>query len=359
MAKFKSSPTNLKVYVPGNSALAKLAASMPAGSWAKLDVSNQNAILGVGSVSGSMLHYCNSAPWNAKNKSIEILGQDHNYPFMRHVRYDEVTNQFVLVADNAGIGSGHGYDHSSLNPTNGDLYTRLYSGFSGKISVRKKAFGTANYVDIPSVPATDQVAIGTCWWSGSFVGGGAQGSFMVFNSGNSVNGAKDGHIAAYNPLTNTWFFSQEGCAPNYGSGATYHSVIEYSSIKNVAVYGGGNVASNRLWRLSSDASIIAMPNVPTGKAVGIQSGNLVNDPVTGNFLLLSGRELWELNPDGAGKWTQQTGSRVPPADAAFPGPGALSDLDGVVSCAIPEYGVVVYIKQKLQTGGNVYLYKHA
>jgi hypothetical protein len=327
---------------------------MAPGTWAQLNVSNQNAILGVGSVSGSMIGYSNSMPWNPFSKVIEFVGMDHNWGSVRHARYDVATNQFILVTADAGFGSNtqHGYDHNTVNPYTGDLYHRLVGAFTGTIHAKKKALGASSFVDIPNVAGLEQVAIGATWWSGPFVGGGSRGSFMIFNSGNSLGNTNDGQIVAYNPQTNTWFYNEEGKAPNYGSGATYHSVIEYSRIKNVAVYGGGNVASNRLWRLSSDGSVLTMPNVPAGKAVGIQNGLLVDEPVTGNFLLLSAGELWELNPSGAGTWTQQTGTRTPPGGVGIPG------QKFVITTSIPDYGVVAFITQPSQTGATFYLYKH-
>jgi len=339
----------------GGSALGVLAASMAPGTWAELTVSNQDPILGVGSVSGTMIHYSNSMPWNPFSGVIEIIGMDHGYPSLRHVRYDNATNQFLLVADDAGLGPAHGYDHNALNPYTGDLYHRLYSGFSGTISARKKILGAPSFVDLPGVAAADQVAIGACWWSGPFVGGGSQGSFMLFNSGNAVGGPDDGEILAYDPLADTWFYNEVGKAPNYGPGSTYHSVIEYSPIKNVAVYGGGNAAPDRLWRLGSDGSVLAMPNVPPGKEVGIQRGLLVDEPVTGNFLLLSDGELWELDPSGSGTWTEQTGTRTPPSGVGIPGP---TTIVAVIASSISDYGVVAFITQPAQTGGTFYLYKH-
>jgi hypothetical protein len=341
----------------GTSVLASVAASMAPGTWARLNADNQDAALGVGSISGTMIHYCNSMPWNPMTKVIEIIGQDHGYPSLRHVRYVESSNQFVLVADDAGLGNGHGYDHNAVNPYTGDLYDRLYSGFTGQISVKKKANGATSFTSIPSVAAADQVSIGTCWWSGPFNGAGNQGCFMVFNSGNGQGTANDGQIAAYDPLTNTWFYSQEGRAPFYGSGATYNSLIEYSAKKNVAVYGGGNVAPSKLWRLSSDRSFVPMPDVPAGKAVGIERGLFVDEPVTGNFLLLSAGELWELNPTGTGTWTALTGARKPPAGVGIPGPGATTQA--MVCTSIPAYGVVAYITQPNQANGTFFLYKHA
>jgi chitodextrinase len=341
----------------GNTPLATLANSMAPGTWAQLNAANQDAVLGVGNVSGTMIHFCNSMPWNPHSKVIEIVGMDHNWGMQRHVRYDERSNSFVVVAADDGLGTQvqHGYDHNTVNPFTGDLYHRFYSGFTGTISSFKKVLGGSSFVALPSVSASDQVAIGATWWSGPFVGGGSQGSFMLFNSGNALGNANDGQILAYNPLTNTWFFNKQAMAPNYGSGSTYHSVMEYSSIKNVAVYGGGNVAPSRLWRLNQDGTFIAMPGVPAGKAVGIQNGLLVNEPVSGNFLLLSAGELWELNPSGSGTWTQQTGTRTPPGAVGVPGPGT---PEAVIASAISDYGVVAFITQPGHTGATFYLYKH-
>lgn len=348
----------------GTTELGKLAASMAPGSWAKLTVSNQDAMLGVGSVSGTMIHYCNTMPWNPKNRSIEIVGMDHNAGKQRYVRYDDVTSAFVLERDDTGWGSftQHGYDHNAVNPYTGDLYHRLFGTFSSTIALKKKPLASNTFSDGKSVAVdAEQQAIGTTWWSGPFAGAGAQGALLVFNSGYAYGNANDGNIVMFDPLANDWFLNKKAMAPFYGSGATYHSVAEYSAKRNVAVYGGGNVAAQKLWRLNADATFDPMPDVPAGKGVGMQNGLLVEEPVTGNFLLLSAGELWELNPSGNGAWTKQAGARVPPAGVGIPGPSsaAPNGVDGVIATAVPDYGVVVFIKQTSQSGGAFWVYRHA
>ena len=365
MGTLISSPISITVWVAGTSTLATLSASMAAGTWVQVNAGNQNPALGAGSVSGTMIHYCNSMPWNPVAKVIEVLAMDHNYGRLRYVRYVDASNQFSLIADDVGLGSQtqHGYDHVNVNPFTGDLYYRQYSLNSGSINCFRKALGsTASFSALPALASTngaEQVAIGSCWWTGPFSGGGghgAQGSLMVFNSGNAVGGAGDGQIGAFDPLANRWFFSKAAVSPYYGNSATYHSVMEYSRVWNVAVYGGGNAAPDKLWRLNADGSFNPMPNVPSGKAVGVQRGILDCDPVTGNFLLLSAGELWELNPTGGGAWKQQGGSRTPPSAVGIPGPG---NPKAVLSCSIPEYGVIAYITQPTSSGGTFFLYKHA
>lgn len=363
MATLLSSPTTMSITAPGSSALATLARNMPAGSWARLSAGNQNAVLGVGSISGTMIHYCNSMPWNPIARCIEIVAMDHGWGRVRYARYVEDTNEFALVSGDIGFGSftQHGYDHNVVNPYTGDLYHRRIESVGGSsLTVARKAINSASsFVNLPSVSTNyAQIAIGATWWSGSFAGAGAQGCLLVFNSGDSFGRSTDGQIVAYDPLANRWFMNKLSMAPNYmSSGSTYHSVIEYSAGRNVAVYGGGNDATRRLWRLNADGSMTPMPDVPAGKGVGMQQGIFTSDPVTGNFLLLSAGQLWELNPTGTGSWTQLTGSRTPPSGVGIPGPGG--NPDGVIASAIPEYGVVAYITQTSQTGGTFFLYKHA
>ena len=315
---------------------------------------NQNSVMADVGVTGSPLPFCNTMPWNPVSKVIEIVAGDHNgaIPDLRHLRYVESTNQFIEVQAAPAIpGIGHGYDHNSVNPFTGDLYHRRYDS----TEVLRKVLGGSAFSNVASWTGTPQVAIGTGWWSGSFAGGGAQGSLIIFNSGNAVGSASDGQIVAYNPLTNTWFFSQTGMAPFYGAGSTYSSVFEYSAGRNVGVYGGGNAAPRKLWRLNADRSFTVLTDVPAGKGVGMQQGLLVNEPVTGNFLLLSAGELWELNPTGAGTWTQQTGSRTPPAGVGNPSAPALANM---IAVSISDHNVVAFITQPSASGGTFFLYKH-
>ena len=129
-----------------------------------------------------MIHYSNKMPWNPVSRKIEILGEDHNWGAVRYAQYDEASNQFVLVAADAGFGSNthHGYDHSTINPYTGDYFYRPTETGSSTLNIFKKPLGSAStFTKITGVPTNyEQIAIGTCWWSGSFAGAGSQGCFM-------------------------------------------------------------------------------------------------------------------------------------------------------------------------------------
>ena len=365
-----SNPASLTLSAPGTSVLAKLAASMAAGSWAQVAGTNQNSILtdNDGAGSGSHLHYSNSMNYIPQSDRIQIVGADHgSYTTMFIIEYDLATNQFVTISPGNsanGTGPGHGYDHASVNPYTGDAYQVMYgkgnaSGY--KFQVTKRAFGASTFATTLPYTMIDQVVnitLGSCWWSGTFTGGGgagAQGCLMVYNTYNATGSANDGVMNGYDPLTNSWFYGRIGASPNFGaSGGLYHQIAEYSPTLNCMVYGGGNSSPSKVYRMSSDGTVTQLTDVPAGKGLGIQRGNLVADPVTGKFLLLSSSQLWELDPRGSGTWTQQTGTRTPPT-----GVGSPDVPDGIVSCALPRYGVVAYIKQSTASGGTFYLYKHA
>lgn len=367
MTTLLSNATSVTLSAVGTSVLAQLAASMPAGTWAQVTGTNQNSVLtdNDGGGSGSHLHYSNSMNYIPQSDRIQLVCADHGkYSTMFIIEYDLASNQFITVSPGNsanGAGPGHGFDHAAVNPYTGDAYQVLYGGGAGvKFTVRRRPFGSSTFTE--TLPyAMDQainITFGSCWWSGSFSGGsgaGAQGCLMVYNTYNSSVSANDGVMNGYNPLTNTWFFGVTGVSPFFGtSGGLYHQVCEYSSVLNVMCYGGGNTSPRKIYKMASNGAITQLADVPSGKALGIQGGNLVADPVTGKFLLFSASQLWELDPAGSGTWTQRPS---PPAALGSPGPG--TTIDGIMSCALPPYGVVAYVKQSSASGGVFYIYKNA
>jgi hypothetical protein len=306
-----------------------------------------------------MIPYCNAMPWNPVNRSIEIEAADH--PFRtphRHVRYVEATNAFEVVSASTGLDA-HGYDHVGVNPFTGDLYFKAF----GEIGIRplvvsKKVFGQSTWTRLPTINADQNITFGTAWWSGPFTGGsglGAQGGFAVYSRGSNNGKSTDGFVGIYDPISNTWPFQANSMSPFVNGG--YNAVMAYSSVKNVAVYGGGNNNANRLWKMNSNGAVTVMTEAPANIGIGIHTGILVEDPVTGNFLLLSKGFLYQLNPDGSGTWTQQTGSRAPPSGVGVPADSGGNNF--LFGAPLPDHGVVAFIRQSNSGNGAFWLYKHA
>ena len=181
-----------------------------------------------------------------------------------------------------------------------------------------------------------------------------------------MNGAF-GDLYCYDPLAEKIIFSRRGMMP--GSPGAYDNLMEYSALKNCAVYGGGNNYSpgdryKKMWRLNADHSFTAMPDAP--QAIGVNVGmQFVDELATGNFLAVGFGEVWELNPDGAGKWTKQTGTRSMPAEILIP-EGLYDDnspqgaqATAIVACS--TYGVVILLHASRRRTPRVkmFLYKHA
>ncbi len=336
--------------IGGDSSLADLSESLSPGDWGQLNsVTGQDAVIGSQSgSSGSAITFANSQPWNPLNQSIEIMGADHlggASAWMEHARYSSSTNSFSVIHPTGFLsGIGHVYDHLAVNPHNGDVYFVPYTGFTGTIPLFRKPFSGGSYSQVFSfTPISDQATHGSAWWSGSFSGAGAHGCFVLYD-----NGSGSGQLRCYDPLSASQIYSNDNAAPG-SAGDDYHTVVEYSAVHNVAVYGGGKSNANRLWRLSSDGSVTSMPDAPM--SIGMQNANLVNDPASGNFILMGSGQLWELNPTGTGRWTRMGSIPSGVGDPAAP--------DGMISCAISDFGVIAYITQDSSSGGTFFLYKHA
>ena len=354
----------VRIVAPPASALAALAASMSAGTWAQLTIPGQNSVLGdtVVGGGGSNTQYSDSMHYIPQSDSVQYVGLDHAGPEalgMHVIEYLPATNQWVFKANGyqvvPGAGSGHGFDHAAVNPYTGDAYQVLYGPpiVPFRLSVRRRPFGSNTFTQTLPQTSMEQainITFGVCWWSGSFTGGsgaGAQGCLLVYNVGGSVGNALDGDLSAYDPLSNTWFYGLHGATPFWRTNGTgnYHNLAEYSAAFNCAVIGGGNSGPDKIWRVNSNGTTTQLTNPP--RSIGIQRGNLTTDPVTGKFLLFAQNELWELDPTGVGTWTQQTGLRAPPAGLPCNGIGT---NDGTIAVAMPApYNVVFFANQLTST----------
>ena len=325
---------------------------------------------GIAGASGVAIHYCNGTGWSPSDRKFSIVCQDHGerlldangswvvengveVPAARHIEYDDASNTIRTVRQSR-VGS-HAYNHNCANTLNGDKYLYWNSNVY-------RSRNSGPYEKIATTPdnLTQIIAASLTFWSSTLTGGGNAGALLV-SEGNS------GSIHILNLATMTWT-TLRGMTP--GRVGIYHNVAAYSEKKNVMVYGGGGGGNaptaartngavypdnRKLWRLNADGSKTAMPDAP--HHVGIFSGmNLQSDRSSGNFLLLGFGELWELNPDGAGTWTQQTGTRAPPAALLQPGvPNGFCSVD----CS--TYGVVLYFDalRGRAPKSRAWAYKHA
>ena len=299
--------------------------------------------LNVGGVSGTILPYCNKAAWNPVGNTVEVIGADHNQaggPW--HVRYSESSNTFASGPVAQPGFAGHGFDHYAVNPYTGDLYWKDYAG--GPLS--RLANGASTWTTVATTfPSglAGNITYGCDWVNAGFYGTGAQGGLAIFSSYSD-------NIYIYDPLSG-WRPTITGP----GTANSYHGTIQYSSIKNVAVFGGKNTTPSRIWRLTSAGVVTELTACPA--SWGITRGQMVADPVSGNFLMSQRNGFYEFNPDGVGTWTTLTGTRARPAGVStnnLDGNGA----PGVAMVSLPEHGVIAVFSPKGSTSASFHIYKH-
>lgn len=329
----------------GLSVLAKTAALMAPGTWAPLTTINLASTVLVGGSTLNMLPFQNNGVWDPVRGLVHVLGNDHSAPNMRHIQYSEATNTWSL-ASTAPVS--HGYDHLNIDVTTGDLYMWEYHYGAGGGIWRKTPTGSwdTNY---GSRDFHTNVASGTCIWTGPLTGFSDTKGVLIAMEGDFGIIAGKGVSSLNTAAAFTVFADVNVTQPGY------HLNAAYSRIKNVAVMGGGNEQPRRLWKMTSSRIVSELGTAPVGCEIGTQHGSLTEDPVTGNFLIMTGGNLYELNPDGSGTYTLQTGSRVPPALVNT------FDTTPNSACIIPidTYGVSMVISADSGSSANVFLYKHA
>lgn len=358
----------------GTSPLAIQAAAMSPGTWAEMTtVGITGALLSAlneGGVGGNSIPYTNQMAWNPITKQIKLTCSDHGAAYMPELTYDVATNTWSSV--NAGTApSGawpfgtHAYGHFSIRPDTGDLYSRYNGGGTAQEPVfRRLAGGSWAIFNRTGSTTYTQIGVGSAWWPGSNTGanalaghGGVAGCYILCEIALGV-------LMTYDPIADAWGFI---LVPQTNPPTdVYHTVAAWSRPLNCMVYGGGNSSVNAdtkkwLWRLDQDATTHRLTDCPIG--VGIQHANLVADPVSGKFLIWGeGRNFYELDPAGTGTYTLLTGSRQPPAvglhGVADPSQGA-GGPDAMVSCPLPDHGVIAYMSASGASYTNMFLYKHA
>lgn len=334
------------------SALSDLAASMSPGQWAELTGNStwtDSAFIYSGSHSGNIMPFAFSGNWDSEHRQMHFQGSDHGETIPKHVIYDADSNNFSLgVTSGLELWNYHGFDQQAIDPVTNRLYWRVSSNRTFILN-----YGDSSWSEAPTWNATKgiNVALGTHFWSGSMTGTTA-GAYFVYNS------CTNGQVLIFNPITNTWISNGDDIV-GFGGVDTYQCFADYSAVYNCGWFGGGGSTNGKKnWRLNADRTVTALADAP--RLLGVQFGNVVCDPVSGNFLVISnsnGTELpgkfYEFNPTGTGTWTDLTAISPVPSSVGFFG-----DQEEAFSFPISNYGVVAYLNAHSNPTLNFWLYKH-
>lgn len=268
-----------------------------------------------------------------------------------YVYYDLPTNHWTHYCGQgyrsiyqvcASIGS-HGYQHSTVNFFNGSFYLKApgIQGSPFRMDLFELPLGGNNVWTTHSFAPVYEGKDATVMWTGPKLPNQTIEGEWIENVCELPNGG----LLYWSPLTSAFSISYP--VNNQTSGTECASA--YSRVKNVMAFGGGDVANGKLmWRLNGDASVTQMCDSPV--RFGIQSYNLVEEPNSGNFLLMGGGNIYQFDPAApggtclvSGVSTAGTGTYTLVNSSV---PSQLGDpaiSDALISAAIPNYGVVMYI----------------
>jgi hypothetical protein len=312
---------------PPTTALGQLAASMSAGEWATLETENFEIIRS--RVGGDVLEYANSASWDAEDRKLYFIGAAHHGEFdTKFIEYDEATNRWSELAD-PGINAVHGYDHNAFDSTRGTHYFwPPRAGYVLEYDETEDSWSELPHFDRGVCIG---VAEGLVYYP-------EMDRLMLFN-------ARCGYeIFSFDPEAETWTKTSYELEHQ----GNYHTVAEYLPHHGIIMFGGGNEAADRFYRMDSEGTITLAAQAPI--PVAIPFGWAVPDPVTGNLLAFATEEEssrgYEYDPEDD-EWRE------------LAAPGPLARPSSAVITAVPEHGVVMLAGQLSGQGLGVWLYKHA
>ncbi|QDU98966.1 Kelch repeat-containing protein [Lignipirellula cremea] len=329
----------------GDSPLAKLAASMPPGSWAELQTEMPEGLWRSPLVDGGRnnggsggLHiagWTDDAHWDSKTGQFLYMGLRQTRQF---IAYSEEKNAWRVIeldrdSDNPCFLSrfGHIYSSNGFDPQRSRFYHRYNSYSNEKKGV--DLTGGVSYFDtttekwtkLPPIPADS-----------TFTG-------MAIEYFSALDG-----VLILGPQA--WFFSNarqkwEPLGPCPVDG--YHSLVRHNPFRNEVLMAGGNHNRRTVARLKADGTIERLKDFPTD--LGVQSDKITIDPATGRYLIQAGnknepKQLYEFDSD------QNTYRIVDAFTAGWP----FTRYDMPVCAFIPEYNVSMWADSR-----GMFLYRHA
>jgi hypothetical protein len=318
---------------------------MTPGTWERLDtigLTNEYFQFpgGNGHESTEFMH---QAVWDSKGRKVLFVGAGHFNTGMLHI-YEESTNTW-------GKGALPG--------------TTSHANASNAINVAGRVLGYSDHS--PSKVTQLLYHIDTDTWEtkAQGVNGGSpahgQAYFPERDRWYFVDGTK-AKLREYNAHTDTWseFLTNSDCfrAPGSGDSDTgyLHDWINYSPAQKEVMWGGGvagqKYKSRSSCRMDADGTVTVNPVAPT--TLLSTSSRMVNDPVTGDLLVLTEfGEFYALNRE-----TQEWGL-IPP-DATMPPEMQEEERNLSKGFVVPidTYGVVMVLDYK-SNNQTLWLYKHA
>ncbi len=315
--------------------LASLANSMQPGSWAELQTSNIG-VFNQGGAAGNILDYASDASWDPIHRKFLYYGSDHidaNPALIsRLVVYDDATNSWTNLGPGpfATVGqTEHGFYNHAIDPATGTFYRRYAGAQYYKYDVASNVW--------TSLPGNGTSLCPNCIIQGSDFAA-AFGGYIYAQGGENPTGS----VYLFNTSTQQW----SRIAQNITALQSYPTFSAYSPLTQTFIFGNHN---GGFYKMNSSFAVTQLTTPPISIYTGSGFlGNLVADPITGNFVVLAAdtRALYQFVA-GTDTWQALASANKP--NLAF---------WDVISAPISNYGVTMYVACAGATC-KTYLYKYA
>jgi hypothetical protein len=363
--------------------LGDAAAAMHPGTWKQFTGSNASLLVGQWTNQGHGYDDGNMA-WNSKKRMILHTSADHG----PYVNCDTFPNPpgvcwkaLMSYSDDANlwtvggaippkVGGWHGYDMFTWDDVNEVIYIAAYMStqmYRYCVNNTPSWCSGKQGVWTPLPPAPSDRCCGIPAISYNPVLGG--GTLLVYNG--DSNGTGCGRLLGYRESSG-WADVDSGAGCKFNAG-DYNGVAEFSPIKQVSIFGGGGgnqtiFHAQRLWKVTAQGTVSQLTDSPYPISFGAHySRQALPDPVTGDFLFLFGgssdggvsttmAELWRLNPDGNGTWTQLDNDLRTvgkPCESSFIRPCP----NDFFATTISTYNILLFWKLMPDSSAQVWLYK--
>lgn len=295
----------------GKTALQTCAESMTGGQWKELVTNGIRETLDnlQDVTDGNLMTYAEELSWDPARGVAYFVGGDHQTDMRqdnaaRFVRYVEATNTWEIMPRPAWLpyNANHEYDHSAINPSNGDFFHRRT--FYPCVFRYTPSSGNWAFLPLPNgqTPATcDSSLYDDCCEALEYYPE-MGGLLWVRTYGKLYLYAEDAAKWRQDQL-GKWNLLATGL--DFGSYQTWN-IAERDPLHGIIIFGNGN--SKKLYRLTPDGAVTALGAVPAGATIydgSSANGVFTVDPSTGRYLLLTAtdRRLWGY--DGvADRWEE-------------------------------------------------------
>lgn len=275
----------------------------------------------------NILNFADKGLWNPHTREIHFIGKGHMRQ-ARHIVYSEATNRWTeepLPSWAGGdYGIAHGYEHSAIDPANGNIYLRLFNS----PQIYRWSRQTKTWTALPPGPNT---AVAAAIEYFPELGG------LVYVGG--------GEVHLYHEGQGRWSRLATGLAMG-----PYHHVASYNPVHKVVVFGGGNDSRN-LYRLNASGTIEPVRLAPA--VVGVQSSVFTVDPASGRYLLFTSSGLFFEYDVSANAWSPSLN-----ASGALLFGANSNRILWRVAVPVASLGVLVFLTYDYGSSA-AYVYRHA